>query len=580
MMSAMLALPRIVSLMSATALLAASACDGAAPAGTHSEAIPGSATTAAKADPTDAGLPTPHQDPKESEERPQLGVLELQTELEAGRLTSEALVENYLDRIAAIDRDGPRLQAILSLNPDALEQARSLDAERRSKGARGPMHGIPILIKDNIETKDPVATTAGSLALKDNVTKRDAPVVARLRASGAIILGKANLSEWANIRSSGSTSGWSAMGGLTRNPHVLDRSACGSSSGSAVAVAADLAAAALGTETDGSVVCPSSVNGIVGLKPTVGLVSRTHIVPISHSQDTAGPMTKTVADAAAMLTVMAGSDAADPMTVDADDRRRDYSAALDANALRGKRIGVMRFAAGYHAATDEVFEAALEDLREAGAKLVEIEESPEMGPIDEGELEVLLTELKADMNAYLASTPAAVETRDLEQLIAFNEAHADREMPFFGQSLFELAQAKGGLDDPAYLAARKRSLRAAGVDGIDAMLKTHELDALVAPTIHPAWSIDPIVGDHFLGAASTLAAVSGYPHLTVPMGHVHQLPVGLSFLGPAYSEAELLALGYAYEQRSNGRPVPKMLPSLSAVPEARAHLDRGVGVIE
>lgn len=503
---------------------------------------------------------------------PALGVLELQDELASGRTSSEALVTQYLARIDTIDRAGPKLNAVLALNPDALEQARALDLERAEKGSRGPLHGIPILLKDNIESRDPLPTTAGSLALENNLTGRDAPVVARLREAGAIILGKTNLSEWANIRSTGSTSGWSAMGGLTKNPYVLDRSACGSSAGSGVAVAANLAAAALGTETDGSVVCPSALNGVVGLKPTVGLVSRTHIVPISHSQDTAGPMTRSVADAAIMLSVMAGSDPADPATAEADKRRRDYTKALDPEALKGKRVGVMRFLTGYHAATDAVFDKALSELEAAGAVLVDISEGPDSAAIEGKELNVLLTELKAGLNAYLATTPEAVKARTLEALIAFNLDHKREEMPFFAQELFVMAQATKGLDDAEYVKGRDDNLRLAGPKGIDAMLKKHKVDVLVAPTMHPAWTIDLVIGDHFLGAASTLAAVAGYPHLTVPMGFVYGLPVGLSFVGPAYSEYELLALGYAYEQRSKARKGPKMLESLFGVPEAAEHM--------
>lgn len=518
------------------------------------------------------GRDTAHPAAPVDQAPPQRSVLELQADLEAGRTTSEALVQAYLARIDAIDRAGPTLRSVLALNPRALEQARALDQERRATGARGPLHGIPILIKDNIETRDPVPTTAGSLALKDNLTGRDAPVVARLRSAGVVVLGKANLSEWANIRSAESTSGWSAVGGLTRNPYVLARSACGSSSGSGVAVAADLAGAAIGTETDGSVVCPSALNGIVGLKPTVGLVSRTHIVPISHSQDTAGPMTRTVADAAVMLTAMAGSDPKDPATAQADRHREDYLGALDPDALKGKRIGVMRFLAGYHDGTDEVFEAALAQLKAAGATLVEIDEGPDMAGIDRNELAVLLTELKADLNAYLATTPATVTTRTLADIIAFNRAHTDQEMPFFDQDLFEAAQATGGLDDPEYVAARDRNRQRAGAEGIDLMVRRHRVDALVAPTMHPAWTIDLVIGDHFLGAASTLAAVAGYPHLTVPMGFVYGLPVGLSFVGPAYSEATLLALGYAFEQRTKARRPPALLENLGDEPAAASHL--------
>ena len=376
------------------------------------------------------------------------GIASADTDLQAGRVTSAALVQAYIDRIARIDRAGPSLRSVLAVNPDALADAKALDSERAAKGARGPLHGVPILVKDNIETLGPLPTTAGSLALLHNVTGRDAPVIARLRAAGAVILGKTNLSEWANMRGAQSISGWSAVGGLTRNPWALDRSACGSSSGSGAAVAAGLAAAAIGTETDGSVTCPASVNGIVGLKPTVGLVSRTHVVPISHSQDTPGPMTRSVRDAAILLTVMAGSDPLDPATKDADAHKTDYTQGLDAQALAGKRIGVMRFAAGFQRGTDAVFAHALDVLKAAGATLVDIDSSPGSDAIGGAETAVLLTELKTDMAAYLASTPTAVESRSLADLIAFNKAHHDQELSLFGQELFEKGEATKGLADP------------------------------------------------------------------------------------------------------------------------------------
>ncbi len=485
---------------------------------------------------------------------------DLQSDLASGRVTSEQLVAAYEARIAQIDASGPALQSVIALNPHAMAQARALDAERRAKGARGPLHGIPILIKDNIETADPVPTTAGSLALAQNFAGRDAPVVARLRQAGAIVLGKTNLSEWANIRASRSVSGWSGVGGLTKNPYSPDRSPCGSSSGSGAAVAAELAAAAIGTETDGSVVCPASVNGIVGLKPTVGLVSRARVVPISHSQDTPGPMTHSVTDAALLLAAMAGTDPADPATKDADAHVADYVAALDVHALRGKRLGVMRFEAGFHPETDAVFAHALLVLQRAGATLVEIDALPGAKAIGPAERTVLLTELKAGLNAYLASTPPAVKTRTLADLIAFNLAHADRELGLFGQDSFEQAEATGGLDDPAYQAARALSLKLAGTEGIDWMLAQYKVDALVAPTEAPAWVVDTVNGDHFLGNTSTLPAVAGYPHLTVPMGMVFGLPVGLSLVGPAWSEARLLGFGFAFEQAVGFFPRPKFKP--------------------
>ncbi|MCM8731781.1 amidase [Hephaestia sp. GCM10023244] len=474
--------------------------------------------------------------------------------------SSEAITRAYLARIAAMDRAGPTLRSVIALNPEAIAQAQASDARRTAGTPLGPLDGVPILIKDNIETRDPMPTTAGSLALKDNVTRRDAPVVARLRAGGAVILGKTNLSEWANIRSTNAMSGWSAIGGLVRNPYALDRTACGSSSGSGAAVAASFAAAALGTETDGSVVCPASINGLVGLKPTIGLVSRTHIVPISHSQDIAGPMARSVRDTAILFTAMIGSDPADPTTKDADAHRRDYAAGLSDTALKGVRIGVRR-PEGMPPHLSAAYDRALAVLKAEGAVLVEVAE-PRLDGLGEAEFTVFKTELKADLNTYLATTPPAVTARTLADLIAFNQAHADTEMPFFAQEIFEQAQATKGLDDAAYKAARATSLRLAGAEGIDAMLKAADVQILVEPTYAQAWLSDPIYGDQYNGpSASTLPAVAGYPHLTVPMGLADGLPVGLSFIGPAYSEALLLSAGYDYEQASHARVPPRYLPT-------------------
>jgi len=498
-------------------------------------------------------------------------IAQLQTDLTSGAVTSEQLVQAYLNRIAEIDDAGHNLNSVLALNPNALEQARALDQERAAGHVRGPLHGIPILLKDNIETSEN-ATTAGSLALAQNMTGRDAPLVTRLREAGAIILGKTNLSEWANIRSSSSTSGWSAVGGLTRNPYALDRNACGSSSGSGTAAAASLAAITIGTETDGSIVCPSSAAGLIGIKPTVGLVSRTHVVPISHSQDTAGPMGRTVADVAAVLTVLAGSDPADAATAEADARRVDYSAALDANALQGKRIGVLRFQAGFHARVDERFNAALEQLRAAGAEIVEIEAQPAgMDQVNNDELVILLAELKSDLNTYLASTPTQVTTRTLEQVIAFNTA-TPAELALFGQELFDQAQATQGVGDPRYIAAHARAARTAR-QILDGLMQNNRVDALVAPTQGATWVTDVVNGDRFVGGgASTLPAVSGYPHVTVPMGLVDGLPVGLSFIGEAWSEAKLLSFAYAYEQRANARVVPTYARSVEDIEPLAAAL--------
>ncbi len=498
-------------------------------------------------------------------------VSELQDQLRSGKTTSVKLVAAYLAEIKLRDRGPHGLHSVLALNPNALADAGRLDAERKAGHIRGPLHGIPVLLKDNIESADPMATTAGSLALKDNIGRRDAPLVARLRAAGAIVLGKTNLSEWANIRSTHSTSGWSAVGGLTRNPYALDRNACGSSSGTGAAIAASLAAAGVGTETDGSITCPSSVNGLVGIKPTVGLVSRTWVVPISHSQDTAGPMTRNVTDAAILLSVMAGSDPKDPATRDADAHKSDYTRALDPNALKGKRFGVMRFDAGYDPNVDALLDRAIAELKAAGADVVEIKEFKAEADIGKAEQLVLNTELKADMAAYLASTPAAVKSRNLADLIAFDRANAAAEMPFFGQELFETADKAKGLDDPEYLKARADSFRMAGPEGIDKLMADNHLDALIAPTLGPAWTTDLVNGDHVTGSDTTLAAVAGYPHLTLPMGDVRGLPVGLSFIGPAWSEARLIGFGYAYEQRTHWRRAPTFAASIDAQPDVAKH---------
>ena len=488
---------------------------------------------------------------------------DLQRMMAGGQATSVDLVRAYLARIAAMDRKGPALRSIIALNPDALAEARALDAERKAGHVRGPLHGVPILIKDNIETLDPVATTAGSLALKDNVTRRDAGVVARLRAAGAVILGKTNLSEWANIRSTRSMSGWSAIGGLVRNPYALDRTACGSSSGSGAAAAASFAAAAVGTETDGSVVCPSSLNGLVGLKPSIGLVSRGHVVPISHSQDTPGPMARSVRDVAEMLTAMVGADPLDPATAGA--KTTDYTAGLSASALSGLRVAVLK-PDGMTPDLALAYDHALDVLKAAGAILVPVER-PKLDGLGEAELTVLTTELKADLNAYLATTPPAVKTRTLDDVIAFDRANAATEMPFFGQETFDKAALTKGLDDPAYKAARAKSLRLAGAEGIDAMLRTANATVLVEPSYGAAWLSDPVYGDQYNGPSSSeLPAIAGYPNLTVPMGLVGGLPVGLSFVATRFGEATVLGAGYAYEQRAHGRVAPRYPPVAAVGP--------------
>ena len=469
--------------------------------------------------------------------------------------------------LARIQQLNPAVGAVLAVDPTAIDQARRVDAG----GTRGPIAGQSVLIKDNIEAIGPLPTTAGSLALATNVTNRDAPLVARLRAAGAIIVGKANLSEWANIRSSNSISGWSAVGGQTRNPYGLDRNPCGSSSGSGAAVAAGMVRLAIGTETDGSVTCPAAVNGIVGLKPTVGLVSRTHIVPISESQDTAGPMTATVHEAAMLLTAIAGSDPADKATIEADRRKRDYAAGLDVDSLKGKRLGVMRFATGFR--TDEAFEHALTVLKAKGATLVEIK-SFDDSKIGDNEYAVLLSEFKAGLGTYLAGSPAPIPVRSLADVIAFNKRAGARELGLFGQDIFEKAQATKGLADPAYKKARATSFAAAGPNGIDRLLKANRLDALVGPTMPPAWKIDAVNGDQSSGGgAGSLAAVAGYPHLTVPMGLVKGLPVGLSFVGPKWSDGLLLSLGYSYEQARGALPPPRFLRAIEDDPAIAEALD-------
>jgi len=476
-------------------------------------------------------------------------ILELQAAMEEGQLSAEALTVHFLERIATRNAE---LNAVIAVNPEALDAARALDGERARGATRGPLHGIPILVKDNIETRE-LPTTAGSLALKGNHTGRDATVVARLREAGVVVLGKTNLSEWANFRSERSSSGWSAVGGQGRNPHDTTRSPCGSSSGSGIAVAAGLAVAALGTETDGSVTCPASVNGVVGIKPSVGLVSRTGIVPISHTQDTAGPMTRNVTDAALLLSAMAGPDPTDAATQRGGaDFGADYLGATAADGLKGRRIGVLRSADGYHEGVEALLGRAIATLRAAGVTLVDGLAFAPYAEFDDDSYDVLLYEFKHDLNAYLASLPNDLHALTLEALIRFNTEHAAAEMAYFQQEVFVKAQAMGPTTDEAYTEALARVRKATREDGIDRLLDEHELDALIVPTCDPAWSIDLVNGDHWVDGFSTYPAVAGYPHLTLPMGEVHGLPVGLSFTGAAFSEPELIGIASAFERLMAG----------------------------
>src|SRR5580704_476625 len=471
---------------------------------------------------------------------------DLQKRITAGSLTARALTEAYLDRIAAIDKRGPALNSVIELNPDALSIAAALDAERKAKGPRGPLHGIPILIKDNIDTADRMMTTAGSLALLGSIAARDSVVAQRLRAAGAVILGKTNLSEWANYRSSHSTSGWSGRGGLTRNPYALDRNACGSSSGSGAAVSANLCTLAIGTETDGSIVCPSSTNGIVGIKPTLGLIPATGIVPIAHSQDTAGPMARTVTDAAILLGALTGT---------------DYTKSLDADGLRGARIGVARDKFfGFNEENDRVIEAALAEMTRRGAESVDPADIPTAGKFDDSESLVLSYEFKNDLNLYLGALGPKAPVHSLADVIAFNDSHRDQEMSFFGQDLMVKAQSRGPLTSKEYLDALEKDHTMSRTEGIDAVMSKNRLDALVAPTAGPAWCTDLINGDHAPGGSSTPAAVAGYPNINVPAGYVVGLPVGISFFGAANSEALLIKVAYAFEQATRHRQPPKFLP--------------------
>jgi len=487
----------------------------------------------------------------------------LQAQMKSGATDSHALTQAYLDRIAAIDDAGPRLNAVIELNPDAMKEADARDAERDAGRVRGPLHGIPVLLKDNIDAT-PMVNSAGSLALAAHKPKDDAFLVARLREAGAVILGKTNLSEWANFRSTRSTSGWSSRGGQTKNPYVLDRNPCGSSSGTGTAIAASLAAVGVGTETDGSIICPAAVAGLVGIKPTVGLVSRDGIIPISVSQDTAGPMARTVADAAALLSAMAGVDASDPAGPAAEGHvAGDYTTALSPDALKGKRLGVLRAAMGYHPDVDASTERALAAMKAAGAVIVDVE-VPGYDEWNGDEYAVLLYEFKDGLNRYLQESGAPHAS--LEALIAWNKANAGQAMPIFGQEIFEQAQAKGPLTDAAYLEARDKARAMAGRDGLLATLEKHDLDAIVAPSMSPAWLTDQVLGDHFVGAGYGMAAVAGTPSITVPAGESHGLPLGITFMGRAWSEPELIGMAFAFEQATKARKAPRFMATVGGEP--------------
>ncbi len=517
-------------------------------------AVPPSARAAAAAAPAGQGVR-----PFEFDETT---IAALQAAMESGRQTSHSITAKYLAQIEELNRRGPSLHAVIEVNPDALAIARDLDRERKAKGSRGPLHGIPVLVKDNIGTADRMTTTAGSYALEGSIPPHDSFVVAQLRKAGAIILAKANLSEWANFRSSQSTSGWSGRGGQARNPYALDRNPCGSSSGSGVAVSANLCPAALGTETNGSIVCPSSTNGIVGIKPTVGLVSRSVVVPISHTQDTAGPMARTVADAATLLGAMAGVDPNDPATLASRGKSlTDYTKFLDARGLRGARIGVVRGLFGYNEFVDKLADEAIAAMKDQGAVIVDPAEIDTLKQIGGSEFDVLLYEFKADLNAYLAALGPKAPVHSLKEIIEFNEKHAREELPYFGQDTFIKAEAKGSLTDQDYQKALEKCRTLSREKGIDATMEKYNLDALVAPTGAPAWPTDLVNGDHDTGGSSGPAAIAGYPHVTVPAGYVFGLPVGISFFGRAWSEPTLIKLAYAFEQGTKFRKLPKFLPT-------------------
>ncbi len=484
----------------------------------------------------------------------------LQSKMQRGEYTARKICELYLERIKLIDKEGPRLNSVIELNPDALSIADALDEERKQGKVRGLLHGIPVLIKDNIDTGDKMMTTAGALAMEGNIASRDAYIISQLRKSGAIILGKTNLSEWANFRSDRSSSGWSSRGGQTKNPYILDRNPCGSSSGSGTAVSANLCCIAIGTETNGSIACPSSINGIVGIKPTVGLLSRSGIIPISHTQDTAGPMARTVKDAAILLGALAGIDPDDEVTKESDGKgTADYTRFLDVKALTGKRIGVEKSMLKRHESVDGLLRKALDTMTAKGAVIVEVDMISKMKEISSAEFTVLQYEFKDGLNRYLSKSNARLKT--LKDIIAFNVQHESQAMPFFKQDILESSEEKGGLDSPDYHQALKKILDTTR-NGLDALMRSEKLDAICGPTNGPSWCTDLINGDSFTGyGVYAPAAIAGYPHISVPMGLVFDLPVGLSFIGRAYSEGSLISIAYAYEQASRNRVTPQLKPT-------------------
>jgi amidase len=514
-----------------------------------------------------ARVMSPATSPNSGEVKPfeldEITIAELQEGMKSGRFTARSLVESYTARVEAVDKSGPALNSVIEMNPDAGSIADALDRERKAKGPRGPLHGIPVLIKDNIDTADRMMTTAGSLALVGAKPPKDSFVAQKLRSVGAVILGKTNLSEWANIRSSHSTSGWSGRGGLTRNPYALDRNPCGSSSGTGAGISANLAAVGIGTETDGSIVCPSSSNGLAGIKPTVGLLSRSGIVPISHTQDTPGPMCRTVLDAAILLGALTGTDPEDFATEASSGKfQNDYAQYCDPHGLKGARIGVSRKNFGFSDAVDKLMEQALDVMKREGATIVDPADIPSHGKFDDGEGIVFQYELKADLNSYLARLGPSAPVKTLKEIIEFNRQNREKEMPYFGQDFFLKSENKGPLTEKEYVDALAKARRLAREEGIDAVMDKNKLDAIVGPTGGPAWLTDLITGDHFGGGSSSAAAVAGYPNINVTAGYIFGLPVGISFFGRAWSEPTLIRVAYAFEQATKTRKPPQFLPSI------------------